>query len=224
MTSERAERTLQQKSGGLGFSPWCIVSVLCSYGQVLCSSELQFFLVPWGPFCYRSAWLSQTPWLQNPWKASFVWKVRGKINEQVDPWGWSVIYGPSFSPRLALISFSERLAGSVGLVTVGCQSPQSYALTDRCSHTHTPAPQGLAHCKVPERGPVSAGCTHGTQKTKELPSPLASGRGHRENIKTPFSSLSAKHVNSGISSQRAHVLQVQLMILLAVEEWLTWAD
>lgn len=66
----------------------------------------------------------------------------GKINDQVDPWGWSVIYSPSFSPRLALISFSERLAGSVGLVTAGCQNPQSHALTDRCSHTH-PRPPGL---------------------------------------------------------------------------------
>lgn len=38
---------------------------------------------PWGPFCFRHAWLAQTPRLQNPWKASFVWKVRGKINDQV---------------------------------------------------------------------------------------------------------------------------------------------
>lgn len=91
------------------------------------------------------------------------------------------------------------------------------------TYTHPPPPsppsQGLAH-----RGPASAEGTHGTQKTKGLPSPLASGRGHKENLKAPFSSLYAKHANSGISSQRAHVLQVQLMIPLAVEEWLTGAD
>lgn len=57
---------------------------------------------------------------------------------------WTLGGGLSFTvlPSAQVwLSFSERLAGSVGLVTAGCQNPQSHALTDRCSHTHTRPPR-----------------------------------------------------------------------------------